>query len=258
MICLIGALVTAADAQYAGAYGVKFDNAVTAQCDTALWSSMNSRLIYRMILKKHGFTDATLAPMSTQEMYNRIENSDWDVKEKAPEAALPQTPATRFQATGGRVFLPEFVKSLTQDAEQQKALGEVFENGFVEYEKVAKKHGFTNDLAGSMSFLIGCAYTVFRDGEEPSETGLVRLAQALQISLNTPEFRKIPDAEKQKFHELLVGLGVYLVAARQTAVDTRDEEMAKALKDGAEGALKGFLKLDPSKLKITDAGLEIK
>jgi hypothetical protein len=262
-----------ANAQYTS-YGSSFSNPVTAQCNTNFWSGMGSRGIYRMILKKHGYTDAQLTVMKTEQMYNLIQSGDYSNKAGNPAsqgepAAKPQgqpaakahipppeNPPSRFKPTAGRLFLPDMVKSLTQDAEQQKALLEVFEAGMKGYESEAKKSGLTNDVAGSMAFFIGCAYLVYRDGEEPNEDGLELLARALQYKFNTDEFRKIAKEDKQKFYELMIALGTYLVASRQTAVNTKDAAFGATIKEAAAGALKGFLKMDPARFKITANGVE--
>ncbi len=71
-------------AQY-HSYGYTFSNPVTAQCNTNFWSSMNSRLIYRMMLKKHGYTDAQLSAMSRQQMYDLIQSGDTGKKMERPQ-----------------------------------------------------------------------------------------------------------------------------------------------------------------------------
>jgi hypothetical protein len=249
-------------AQYKS-YGYTFSNPVTAQCNTNFWSGMNSRLIYRMILKKHGYTDAQLTAMSTQQMYDLIQSGDKGEKAGKPQpqeqarTAAPENPASRFKPTAKRLLLPEMVKSLTENPAYQGALLEVFEAGLQAYEKEAKKLGLANDLAGSIAFFIGCAYTVYRDGDEPNETGLEMLARALQQQFNTPAFRGIPDRDKQKFHELTIALATYLLATRQTAVETKDAPLAATLKAAAAEALKGFLKMDPARFQITANGVEL-
>ncbi|MFI5386077.1 MAG: DUF6683 family protein [Fimbriimonadales bacterium] len=255
-VCLAG-MAAKAQAQYTNSYGYTFNNPVSASCNAASWDGMNSRLIYRMILKKHGYTDAQLGKMSTKEMYDKIEGSDPEAPKKEQAAIVPASPASRFKPSGKRVLLPELVKSLTQDAGQQNSLTQLFESGFESFDKEAKKNGLSNDLAGSVAFFIGSAYMVYRDGEAPNEDGLLILAHALQLSFNTPAMRKIPDLDKQKFHEFMVTMGTYFLVARQTSIDQRDAAMAQQIKDAATAILKGYLKIDPSKFKITANGLEV-
>ncbi len=249
-------------AQYKS-YGYTFSNPVTAQCNTNFWSGMNSRLIYRMILKKHGYTDAQLSAMRTEQMYDLIQSGDKGRRaeksqpQEQARAAAPENPASRFEPTAKRLLLPNIVKSLTEDRAYQGALLEVFEAGFQAYEKEARMLGLSNDLAGSIAFFIGCAYTVYRDGNEPNATGLEMLARALQQQFNTPDFRRIPDSDKQKFHELMITLATYLLAARQTAVETKDAPLAATLRAAAAEALKGFLKIDPARFQITANGVEL-
>jgi len=194
-------------------------------------------------------------------MYDLIQAGDKGGRLEKPQeqvgAVAPENPASRFKPTAKRLLLPDIVKSLTGDPAYQGTLIEVFEAGFKAYEEEAKTLGLSNDLAGSIAFFIGCAYTVYRDGNELNPMGLEMLARALQQQFNAPDFRRIPDTEKQKFHELMVALATYLLAARQTAVETKDAAMGATLKAAAAEALKGFLKMDPEKFQITASGVEL-
>ena len=251
-----------ANAQY-NSYGYSFSNPVTAQLNTNYMTGMNSRLIYRMILKKHGYTDVQLTAMKTEQMYDLIQRGDYGDKSAKPsprgvaQTTVPDRPASRFKPTAKRLLLPDMVKSMTDKADYQTALLEVFETGIREFEKEASKHDLVNDVAGATAYFIGCAYSVCRDGEEPSTDGLVLLARALQLQFNTDEFRRIPDGDKQKFYELMAALGTYLVASRQTAEEQKDAEFRATIKKAAADALKGYLKMDPAKFKITANGVEI-
>jgi len=83
------------------------------------------------------------------------------------------------------------------------------------------------------------------------------IGRALQQNLDTPEFRKIADADKQKFYELMIGLGTYLGAAFQQALAEKERGYVGQLKEVAADVLRGFLKLNPDAVRITAQGLEI-
>ena len=241
-------------AQYTNSYGYSFNNPVSATANSIFWDKMNSRLIYRMMLKKRGYTDAQLGRMSTEQML-AILGGPAGVKTET-QKPLP-SPATKFRPAGKSLLLPAMVNSLVNDREQRRALLEVFEQGLKAYEKETASSGFQNDVAGAMVFLIGACYYVFNDGLEPNSDGTEIIARALQQNLDTPAFRQIADADKQKFYELMVGLGTYLGLAFQQAVTDKDAAQVKTLKDAAADALKGFLKLDPKTVRIAASGLEI-
>ncbi|MDI9634995.1 hypothetical protein QM565_04220 [Geitlerinema splendidum] len=122
--------------------------------------------------------------------------------------------------------------------------------------KEAAEDGLTNDVAGAMAFLIGCAYTAYHH-ETPDEDGLAMLALALQHQVNTDAMRKISALDKQKFYELNVCLGVYLLALIEIAVQENDEKILQVAKDAAKEALVGYLKFDPDKYRISKNGIEI-
>lgn len=252
----VAAIPGLAAAQYQS-YGVSFSNPVTAQMNTDVNSGLGSRLIYRMILKKHGYTDATLKDMSTEEMNRRIETGDYGEPKQVQAAIVPTSPASRFRSTGTRIFMNDFLAALTPKKEYQEALREVFDAGFKAFEADAKKEGMENDLAAAMAYFIGSAYLVAKEGQAPDDGGLVLIARAIQIQYNNEQFRKIKDADKQKFYELMVSLGTYLVATYRTALDTKDDELKNTITTAAKSTLKGYLKIDPDKLRITPRGLEV-
>lgn len=258
---------------YTNMYGNTFNSPIAAQLNTTFWDSMASRRVYKMILRKHGYTDAQMERLSTQQLFDLTQklpdDSGRPAKPAAPAAPspvaatvpvrlpAPSAPATRFRATPGRLVLADMAKGLTKDAEAQKALLQVFEMGFKAYDEEAKKSGLVNDLAGSITFLIASAWVVYHDGQEPNADGLEILARGLQHALDNEAMRRSPAADKQRLHEALVALGSYLLFARQLADQNKDEASMASLKTAAHDALQGFLKLDPARLRITAAGLEI-
>ena len=248
---LVALAATAASAQYTGMSGYSYNNPVSASIDGMLWSRMNSRLIYRMMLKKRGYTDAQLNPMRTEEMERILGGAP-----KAQEVAR-QPPATRFKMGPKRLVLGPLAASLTKDRAQQAALVTVFESGLVAYEQEAAKDKLNSDVAGSIAFLIGSSYMLVHDGQEPDENGITMLARQLQQVLDTPEMRKVADTDKQKFHELLVGLGTWMLVAWQQAVKDGDAATQATLKSTAGDVLKGYLKLEPGQYRITANGLEV-
>ncbi len=64
-------------------------------------------------------------------------------------------------------------------------------------------------------------------------------------------------ADKQKFYELMLVLGTFLLASHQQAVQDGDAATLASLRTAAGDALKGFLKLDPASFRITRNGLEL-
>jgi hypothetical protein len=253
-LVLLAVFIPARPDTYTNSYGYSFNNPVSASCNSMFWDSMNSRLIYRMMLKKHGYTNEQLGQMSTDQMLAALGGKD---SAKAEVQKPIANPATRFVSTGNYLLLPALTQSLTKVPAEQKALLQVFDQGVQYYEKEAGPNGLGHDVAGAMVFLIAASYYVFNDGQDPNGDGTEILARAIQRNMDTPAFRQIADADKQKFYELMIGLGTYLGAAYQLAVNAKEVEQVKALKGVAADALKGFLKLDPKTVRITANGLEV-
>jgi hypothetical protein len=246
-------LAPALSAQYTNSYGYTFNNPVSASANAIFWSKMNARLTYRMMLKKRGYTDEQLGKMSTEQMEAILGGAA-----AAPEAkkAISGAPS-KFRMAASYLCLPDLVKSLTDNQEYQKALLEVFIQGIQGYEKEAAPDGFDHDVAGAMTFFIAAAYYVYRDGEEPNGDGTTFIGRAIQEALDTPEFRQVTDADKQKFYEFMIGMGTYLIVAYKQAATAEDIKTAGQLKSSAADVLKAYLKLDPMTVRITAKGLEV-
>jgi hypothetical protein len=247
------ALSSPATAQYTSSYGYTFNNPISASCNTMFWNKMNARMLYRTMLKKKGYTDAQLNPMSTEKMLALLGGDPGaaEARKSAPGAA------TKFTMAGRYLLVSELAKGLVEDRETQKALQEVFVQGIREYEKQAAPSGFSRDVAGAITFFLGTAYFVYRGGEDPDEKGLDRIGWAIQAAWDTPEFKAISNSDKQKFYELMISLGTYLAVAYQQAVTGGNAVAAEQLKGAAAEILKGYLKLDPKTVRITANGLEI-
>ncbi len=251
VIAAIALSTAPARAQYTNSYGYSFNNPVSATANQYVWDGINRRLLLRMMLKKRGYTDAQLGKMSIAEMKTIIEGA----ASTAPTKTYPN--ASRFKPRKQRVLVATIVNNLVADPAQRKALIEMFDGSLKAYEVEARKIGFENDLAGAMAFFIGAAYMVHHDGQEPDEHGIELLAVGLREQMSTAEVAKVSALDKQKFYELMLVLGTFLVVGHQQAVNDGDTATATSIKAAAGDALKGFLKLDPASFKLTANGLEL-
>lgn len=245
-----------ASAQYMSSYGYSFNNPISASLNTMMWDRVNQRMLLKSMLRRHGFTDAQIDKMSSDQMLAALGGAKM-VAEAAKQAPTPATAATKFTPAKKQLLVPTLISSLTKDKAQQQALKEVFDAGFQAYEVEAAKEGLDHDVAGAIAYFIGVAYLVYHEGQEPDDDGLTLFARQLQQSMDTPDLKKVASADKQKFYELLVGLATWLIAGWQTAVQTNDDAFKAQLKESAGGVLKGYLKLEPDKVKFTAAGLEV-
>lgn len=247
-------IASAATAQFTNTYGYSFNNPTSATLNSLMWESMNSRLVYRVGLKRKGFTDAQLNNMTTEQLREAYMTGKIPGKKPAAKPAAtppPATPATQFKPSGNRILMPKLVDSLTDNPEHRKALKDLFGQQLNAYDAEAKKAGLANDLSGAIAFFAGVTLQI-QDGKEPNEGGLKLLAKAIQLSMETPAVRKIPNAEKQKFNEFLVTMGNYLLVA----VDEVDDDTKAQMKQVASDVLKKYTGIDATKVKLTANGLE--
>jgi hypothetical protein len=235
---------------------------ISGAVKTLQWDRIYERTRYRRILKKRGYTDARITGMTTSELSaaalgDRAQpTSSVDASSKTQPREQSRRVATTFQPVKKRLQLATLARSLAKDKPAQKALLKVFEAGIRSYEAQAKKE-FRHDVAGAMVFLIGTSLLVL-SGQEPSDNGLENVARALQAILDTDEMRRIPRDEKQRFYELMLGYGSYLVASYQSATAAGDTQLVDELRKASRVVVERFLQLDPSKVRITEAGLEQK
>jgi hypothetical protein len=260
VVAFLAAAVHPAHAQYTNSYGYSFNNPMSATANQMMWDGVNRRLLLRSFLKKRGYTDDKLNAMSTAQMEAALGTGsgtgDAKPAAKAPPAPKLVAGATKFKPSKGRVLVGPIIDSLVADKDQRKALVTVMETALTAYEAQAKKSGFENDIAGSMAFFIGSSYLVY-SGTEPPDTGLEMLAGAIRQQMSTAQMAQVASADKQKFYELMLVLGTFLLVGQQQAAASGDAATAATLKTQAADALKGFLKLDPDTFKITDNGLEL-
>ncbi|MBL8920106.1 MAG: hypothetical protein JNJ54_14670 [Myxococcaceae bacterium] len=252
-LVVVALAAVTASAQYTNSYGYSFNNPISASVNSMFWDRMNSRLVYRVMLKKRGYTDAQLGQMTTAQMLEVLGGSKQAVE---ASKALPAPTASRFKPAKKRLLVPSLAAAMTKDPEQQAALKTLFEAGLTAYETEAAKEGLANDLAGAMTFFIGIGWMVSHDGQEPDEDGVTLLARQLQQALETPELKKVPDADKQQFYELMVSLGTWLLATWQQAEETKDAQLRATAKEAARAIITGYLKVEPSQVRIGPAGLE--
>lgn len=259
----LGGLFAVANAQYTSYSGYSFNNPVSATVSNMVWERMNARLIFRSGLKRKGFTDAQLSGLSLDELKEAYRTGKIPGKKPASppkpadpnKPASPRVPATRFKPTGQRVLLPDLINGFTTDEQHRSALASMFRASFEAFEKAAAKEKMENDVALAIAYFTSAAF-LLQDGKAPSDEATNTLARAIQIGLDTPEYRKIADLEKQKFYEFMVTMGSYLAASAAEFTGEADKPAREGLKNAAAEVLRKFLGIDPEKVKLSPNGLE--
>jgi hypothetical protein len=265
-----------AKAQWVGQWknpytGRTFNNPMSSSLDTmimhSMQQSMQKRMMYRVMLRKKGYSDSQINQLMTRsepEIMVAISGRKGAISKSEPKTsnaklvpAINAVPATRFKPSGKRLLLDAFVNDMGKTKEQREALRKIFAGVFQAYEPVADKAGFSNDVAGALSFFIAMHYSAYNDGATVSDADTVAIARQLRAALDGKEMRKASNIDKQKMYETYVMLGGFTLALSQSAATGKDDDLLKLRKQMGEDGLKSLLKVEPSRVKITDQGLEI-
>ncbi len=263
LLALLLSLAPFVIGQYTTYSGYSHNNPVSATVSNMVWERMNARLVYRIGLKRKGFTDAQLNGLTTEQLKEAYltgkisgQKAAEPPKEPSPDRPTPaEESPTRFRPTGERILLPKMIEGFTEDANHRKALTAFFDAAFGSFERQAKKEEMPNDIAMAMAFFTSAAFLLC-DGEEPSDEAMAMLARAIRIGMEGPDVRKLSDLEKQTFYEFMVTMGSYLAMAAKEFVRPEDQALRDGLKNAAADVLKKFLKLDPAEIRMTKVGLE--
>ena len=175
-------------------------------------------------------------------------------------ASPPQQPAQPFVA-GATVFVPApgrlivtpLLDQLVTDRAMRTTVGQAAYAAFQGWEALAKRHGLANDVAGATAFLVAASYSVY-SGRQVSDAGMLAAANALRVSMSTPQMAQVSSVDKQQFYEMMITIGTVLVMANQQAHNARDTAGQAAVRQQAGEVLRGFLKLDPDSFMLTDQG----
>jgi hypothetical protein len=270
VVLLIGlTVVRPADAQWGGQWtnpytGNKFNNPISSYLDTQIMHSMQRRNMYRGMLRRKGYSESKIDQI--------MKGSEDEIKvvlglkkEGASQATSPAkgaiitnaVPTTRFKPASKRLLMDSFVDGLSKKKDERETLRQLFAEIFKTYEAEAKKAGLANDIAGALTFFVAANYSAYNKGVEISDPGTKTMALQFQTAMDSEGMRKAPDAQKQKMYELYIMLGGFTLAGYQAAVESKDADFQKTMQKMGGDGLQYLLKVDPSRVKITDAGLEI-
>lgn len=264
------ALPAPARAQYTNIFtGRTFSNPLSASLDTFVAHGIQKRMMYRTVLRKKGYSadeiDRIVRKLDAEVLrYMKEKKSVTDSPGEAKPAARPAArpanlvPVSRFKPTGKRLLLSQAAEAVGTTAEEKAAYKTIFAEVAKAYEAEAKRLGFANDIAGTMAFFVDASHTLYRPGISPiSDAGTRALVRQFQDTLNSDALRKSSDKDKQKLYEYYLSLGAYLYTLSEVAKEAKDETAKTgAAKLGGEG-LKFLLKVDPSRVSLTENGLEI-
>lgn len=159
---------------------------------------------------------------------------------------------TRFRPASKPVLLYEMADTLGRDAEQREVLREVMVQGAKAVEEQLAAAGHPNDVAAALAFALVTNWSVWKDVEVPDAASEALLAQ-LHSALDTADFRKLADLDKQKAYEHCVGLGVFTAVMKEAA--DGDAQTLDGIRTFSRQVLQSLLGSSPDALELTVAGL---
>lgn len=259
---ILWTLVPSAQAQGDGLYrnpvtGNTFNNPLASTMDTVIHSRIQRDITFRSLLRKQGYSDAEIGRIlrkSDKEVLAYVETK----KKVAEEPAAPKKVvyASHFERNPNRMLILPAAEELGKTEEEKSKYRIFFAQIFDNYEKESYRLGCPNDVAGTMAFYAGVSYMLHHPGKkEVRDAEMKVLVRHLRVSLDTAALRKASDEEKQKLYERYLILAGYSLAI--AVWSEGDAEKQKALVQLGGDGLRYIFKVDPSRVKLTDNGVEI-
>lgn len=160
--------------------------------------------------------------------------------------------ALTFRPTGNRLMLKDVVNALGQDATKRAAVETVILQGTNGFEEEMRKDGRANNLAVALTFFVVSNWSI-ATGEKVSDEASEVVFRQLQAQLNVPEINVLSDADKQKFYEYCVYLGIFVAVLNEASVG--NDEMRAQVKAIAGNFWQTLIPVAPSSINIDSRGI---
>jgi hypothetical protein len=255
LLSLLALASVAANAQYMGAFGVPYNNPVSATLSTNVW---NNWVVYELQRKKAQGAQGSTAGSSTTSPSSAPKSSA-----AAAQAAQKRAQATeaslRFQPTGTRLLTPKLVESLGKTQVQKDQVSALVTAIFQEFDKQAQKLGKPNDLAFALSYFLAQNATLYRGKPDPKDEQFLELRETVAAAMGqSGGFAKMTDRQKQETYEMLVSYTGLVYATYLDAKQRGDKDTMKTMRELAGLNLKSITHIEPERINFTDQGFTIK
>jgi hypothetical protein len=257
LLSLLVLATLAANAQYMGAFGVPYNNPVSATLSTNVW---NNWVVYELQRKKAQGAQASPAGASKSSSSTssaaRPPANDAQAAEKRAKAAEA---SLRFQPTGTRLLTPKLVETLGKTQAQKDQVSALVTALFQEFDKQAQKLGKPNDLAFALSYFLAQNAALYRGKPEPKDEQYLELRETVAAAMGqSGGFAKMTDRQKQETYEMLVSYTGLVYVTYLDAKKRGDTETAKTMRELAGLNLKSITHIEPERINFTDQGFTIK
>lgn len=279
----LGIVTIAAHAQYMGAFGVPYNNPVSASLSSSVWSNW---VVYETQRRKAGgapLSGSSKSPenqlgpaaatsasgpssssgaghgTSTQGKSPHGKSTQGKGAEPARVPVKVDEASLTFKQTGTRLLTPKLVDQLGKTQAEKDQVAAILTMLFQEFDKQAAKLGRPNDLAFALSYFMAQNATLYRGRPDPKDQQFLDLRETVVLALGqSGAFARMTDRQKQEMYEMLVAYTGLVYLTYQDAKRRGDTRTAKEMRELAGLNLKSITHLEPERIDFTDQGLTIK
>ncbi|MDM7923115.1 MAG: hypothetical protein QUS14_12515 [Pyrinomonadaceae bacterium] len=152
----------------------------------------------------------------------------------------------------------QIADAVGETPEEKKLLMLIATSTKAAFETEAAAKGWSNNIAGALTFFIVSNATIYH-GAEPSDESVETLYQALNESIDQiPEFGKISNREKQGFYNMLLGFAGIPLMTYMEGVEKKDEATIEVARQLAGGMTEMIMKTGPENIRVEDGKIVFK
>ena len=265
LIFVIGvAGVGAANAQYQTGYGTVYGSFGLAMATQNIYNAsqmqMRQAMARNAMIQKWGLAAVEKAE---REAAAKSSSGAKTAPPSNPQIAVPPPHVVRNHG----VFRPDptvdtrkaLANAIGDTPEEKALIGRLYTATKTSYDAQARAKGWSNNIAGSLTFFTVTAMTIYHDAEEPSDQAVVNYYKVINAALDDmPEFANVSNKDKQNFNNMLIGFGGLLLAGYVEGKQNNDAATIETYKKLAGGLIQMVLKTDPENLRIENGQIVMK
>ena len=155
----------------------------------------------------------------------------------------------RFKPVEGVDVASKVAKALGENEEEVATYRNICVSMMTSFKNQAKTYGWSNDLAGALTFFIVTNSVLANNVDEPNVDELKRVYEAVRISIDAEkDFAKLSNKEKHQLHDLLLAFAGIPLAFYVDGAQRQDAEAITASRQVSGKMIELVLKVAPSKL----------
>lgn len=140
--------------------------------------------------------------------------------------------------------------------EEKELIRRVVNGTKAAFEKETAAKGWNNNLAGAFTFFIVATSTIYHDAPDPDAETTAAVYDAVSLSIDEiPDFRAIPNKDKQALYNMLIGFAGIPLATYSEGKGNGSAETVKVARELAGKMIELVLKTDPDKVRFDSRSL---